>query len=104
MPATDTVSLWDLQDERCLVSCDTEMNSLMSLNGKCLGHARVDCRHFCFTFYSPQSAHVNHDVNPGVKYLIAGGHSYEEQKLVRCHSYTSQCAHHNFYLCRVSHN
>ncbi|KAG7217471.1 hypothetical protein INR49_021473 [Caranx melampygus] len=28
-----------------------------------------------------RSAHVNHDVNPGVKYLIAGGHSYEEQKL-----------------------
>lgn len=56
-----------------------------------------------FAFYSPEFGHLTHDVYPGVKYLIEGGHSYAEQNNFRSYRLSSHSAHQNIYLCRVSH-
>lgn len=64
-------------------------------------HVVVTALRFRFTFYSPQSGHLTHDVNPGVKYLIAGGHSYVEQNFIPVCSICGHPTHHqNIYLCR----
>lgn len=103
------------------------MSPSMSVTGRCLGHAEegvqsiahsddggeqlqwescviVPLDVFCLTFYSPESGHLKHDVYPGVKYLIAGGHSYVEQNNFISYRTSSHHAHQNIYLCRASHN
>lgn len=44
---------------------------------------------------------MTHDVYPGVKYLIAAGHSYVEQNNFTVYRNGGHRAHHSVYLCRV---